>query len=139
MVYYDAINIAQIGDNPLVLEPDELAIDAITLDFFPISSLDNFRRTAREAITEFVHQRGIIQDAVISFPIDTFDVSVYVPSELETIDTTEMPDEELLTYDDLGAEVIEVPLKHYVRMRGNKISINEFQLFKIAISNYYPG
>jgi len=136
-VYYNAIAIIKCGD-AATIEPDQLAIDAITLDFFPIERLENFRKTANSAITEFVKERGIIQDAIISFPIDTFNVEVRLPDEIETLDTYDMTLEELDAGLDEGiVEVIDIPLKDYVRMRGDKIVVNELKLFKVAIDNYY--
>lgn len=137
-VYYDAIAITKCGDNAATIEPDQLAIDAITLDFFPIERLENFRKTAKTAITEFVKESGIIQDAIISFPIDTFNVEVLLPNEIAPLDTSDMTREELKAELDEGiVEVVDLPLKDYVRMRGDKIVINELKLFKVAIDNYY--
>ena len=63
--YYSAISIVKPVANSLQLEPDQLAIDAITLDFFPIERLENFRKTAKESIIEFVKERGIIQKQLV--------------------------------------------------------------------------
>lgn len=136
--YYSAISIVKPVANSLQLEPDQLAIDAITLDFFPIERLENFRKTAKESIIEFVKERGIVSEALIVFPIDTFDVDVIVPDELETIDTSTMTLEELDNELDAVA-IIELPLKDYVRMRGDKIVPNEFKLLKVALDNYFEN
>jgi hypothetical protein len=137
-VYYNAISIVQSVANSLQLEPDQLAIDAITLDFFPIERLENFRKTAKEAITEFVKERGIVSEAVIVFPIDTFDVDVIVPDEIENIDETAITLDE--SFDEMDSvEIIELPLKDFVRMRGDKIVLNEFKLLKVALDNFFEN
>lgn len=132
--YYDAISIVQ-PVNALQIEPDQLAIDAVTLDFYPIERLENFRKTAIDAITKFIIERGWIPNAVITFPIDSFNVQVVVPEEIETVDSTEVLDE---SFDEMDAvEWVDVPLKDYVRFNGDKITINMTNLLKVALDNYY--
>lgn len=134
LAYYDMTNLFAPSDTPFTYKPDQLEIDAVVLDFFPIEPLNKFPELAEKAIFDFVAERGVRDDAVISFPDDTFDPSVYIPSESETVEWDEGLDEEFLCV----AEVHELPLKKYIRVRPGKVTVNKHKLLIQALNHYYP-
>lgn len=131
LAYYDMSCLLAPGKSSFTYEPDELEIDAVVLDFFPIEKLNNFPDLAEASILKFAETREITDETILGFPVDTFDPDVYVPSELEVIETTEED------YVDEGAEYVEVPVKKYIRGSRDKLFINKHKLLILALNNFY--
>lgn len=53
LAYYDMSRLLAPGKSSFTYEPDELEIDAVVLDFFPIEKLNRFPDLAEAAIFEF--------------------------------------------------------------------------------------
>ena len=131
LAYYDMSRLLAPGKASFTYEPDELEIDAVVLDFFPIEKLNNFPDLAESAILNFAETRDITDETTLGFPVDTFDPDVYVPSELEVVEAAEED------YIDECAEFVEVPVKKYIRGRGDKLFVNKHKLLILALDNYY--
>ncbi len=139
VIYYDAINLAICQPNSQALEPNQLAIDAITLDFSPIAKLENFRITSKKSILEFCRIYGIPNEAIITFDDGSFVAEVHMPDDLKSAESTEISVEELDSDECKFYELKSVPLKRFVRMRGNSIIIDEFKLLQVAIDSYFEN
>lgn len=132
LAYYDMCRLLAPGKSSFTYEPDQREIDAIVLDFFPIEVLNKFPDLVESAILEYSVEKEITEETSIGFPIDTFEPSVYNPSELEVVEATE-DDEDLLDC----VEYIEVPVKKYIRVRNGNLFVNKHKLLLLALNNYY--
>lgn len=131
LAFYDMSRLLAPGKSSFTYEPDQLEIDAVVLDFFPIEKLNNFPDLAEAAILKFAETREITDETTLGFSVDTFDPDVYIPSELEVEEATEED------YLDEYAQFIEVPVKKYIRTRNDKLFINKHKLLILALNNYY--
>ncbi|MGM9870805.1 MAG: hypothetical protein ACI31E_03305 [Muribaculaceae bacterium] len=135
LAYYEMSTLLAPGDSPFTYVPDELDIDAIVLEYFPIEALNNFPDLVEAAVQEFLRTHDVSDESTIGFPIDTFKPEVYNLSEIETQEATEEDylDEEFL----MAAEYIEVPLKKYIRYINGKLTVYKHKLLVLALNNYY--
>ena len=131
LAYYDMSRLLAPGTSAFTYEPNQLEIDAVVLDFFPIDKLNNFPELAEKAILEFAKTRDITDETTLGFTVDTFEPDIYVPSELEVVEET---DEECL---EDYLEYVEAPVKKYIRGRKDKLFINKHKLLILALDNYY--
>lgn len=133
LALYKMISLISPGISALTYEPNQLEIDAVVLDFFPIKVLNMFPDNVERSILDFTKHRQLSDEVTLGFPIDTFEPSVYIPSELEVVETSE-DDYDIL---DDCVEYIEVPVKSYIRIRNGGISVNKHKLLLLALDNYY--
>lgn len=134
LAYYDMHDLITTGKSAFTFDPYHPGIDVVMLDFFPIEVLNHFLESADKAVQDFTEKRGVVDETAIGFLVDTFDVEVYVPSEIEVSETT---DEDYLDEDFLDAvQFIEVPLKNYIRVRTGKVSLNKRKLLILGLSHY---
>ena len=135
LAYYSMLSLLTQGNSTFTYEPNQLEIDAIILDFFPIDVLVNFPELSEIAIQNFIQERGLIDEATLSFPIDSFIPDVYNPSEIEVVDANYDEDEDWIFND---VQYIEVPVKKFIRRgKNDKIYVNKHKLLILAIDNYY--
>lgn len=135
LAYYKMTSLISPGHAAFTYEPNQLEIDAVVLDFFPIAILKNFTEFAEKSILEFSHNRQISDEVTLGFSIDNFEPSVYIPSELEVVEASEED------YEDIEncVEYIEVPIKNYIRVRNGSVIVNKHKLLLLALDNYYGG
>lgn len=131
--YYKMTSLISPGKTSFTYEPNQLEIDTVVLDFFPIAVLNNFPESAEKAILKFTQNRQLSDDVTLGFPIDTFEPSVYIPSELKVVEASEED------YEDIEncVEYIEVPIKNYIRVRNGSVIVNKHKLLLLALDNYY--
>ncbi len=133
LVYYDISRLLAPVQSAFAYEPDQREIDAVVLDFFPIEDINKFPELVETAILEYSTNNDIKEETTIGFPVDTFEPSIYNPSELEVVEAD--PDEEELLLD--CVEYVEAPIKQYIRVRNGKLIVNKHKLLLLALNNYY--
>lgn len=131
LAYYDMSRLLAPGKSAFTYEPDQIEIDAVLLDFFPIEVLNNFPDLVEQAILEYTVEKDITDETTLGFPVDTFDPSIYIPSELEIADGDDDDFIEDCT------EFVEVPVNQFIRVRNGKLYVNKHKLLILALNNYY--
>lgn len=135
LAYYKMTSLISPGKTSFTYEPNQLEIDAVVLDFFPIAVLKNFPESAERAILEFFRNHQMSDEVTLGFTVDTFEPSVYIPAELEVVEASDEDYEDLENF----VEYIEVPIKNYIRVRNGSVIVNKHKLLLLALDNYYGG
>ena len=133
--YYDLFSLIKEGASSFTFEPDEVGIDIVVLDFFPIEKVDDFVSKATTAIKEFYLKEGFDENAVLGITYSPLEIQVFNPENLEgaTEEDYEMMIDEL---DDCSI-IEEFDLKDFVRLRSNgDIFINEDRLKRLALEKF---
>lgn len=130
--YYDLFSLIKEGASSFTFEPDEVGIDIVVLDFFPIEKVDDFVSKATTAIKEFYLKEGFDENAVLGITYSPLEIQVFNPENLE--DATEEDYEMMIDELDDCSIIEEFDLKDFVRLRSNgDILINEDRLKRLAL------
>lgn len=130
--YYDILSLIKNVDSAFTYIPDEIAIDIVVLDFFPIQKVDEFVTKAKSAINDFHHTHCIDNNTMLGISFSPLNIQAFNPNNLEEAvedDYQKMIDE----LDDCSL-IEEFELKPYIRLRydGN-LFINENKLKRLAL------
>lgn len=133
--YYDLFSLIKEGASSFTFEPDEVGIDIVVLDFFPIKKVDDFVSKAKNAINEFYVNKGFDKNAVLGITYSPLEIQVFNPENLE--DATEEDYEMMIDELDDCSIIEEFDLKDFVRLRSNgDIFINEDRLKRLALEKF---
>ena len=133
--YYDLFSLIKEGASSFTFEPDEVGIDVVVLDFFPIEKVDDFVSKAATAIKEFCLKEGFDENAVLGITYSPLEIQVFNPENLE--DATEEDYEMMRDELDDCSIIEEFDLKDFVRLRSNgDIFINEDRLKRLALEKF---
>ena len=133
--YYDLFSLIKEGASSFTFEPDEVGIDIVVLDFFPIEKVDAFVSKAATAIKEFYLKEGFDENAVLGITYSPLEIQVFNPENLE--DATEEDYEMMIDELDDCSIIEEFDLKDFVRLRSNgDIFINEDRLKRLALEKF---
>ena len=133
--YYDLFSLIKEGASSFTFEPDEVGIDIVVLDFFPIEKVDDFVSKATTAIKEFYLKEGFDENAVLGITYSPLEIQVFNPENLE--DATEEDYEMMIDELDDCSIIEEFDLKDFVRLRSNgDIFINEDRLKRLALEKF---
>ena len=133
--YYDLFSLIKEGASSFTFEPDEVGIDVVVLDFFPIEKVDDFVSKATTAIKEFYLKEGFDENAVLGITYSPLEIQVFNPENLE--DAAEEDYEMMIDELDDCSIIEEFDLKYFVRLRSNgDIFINEDRLKRLALEKF---
>ena len=133
--YYDLFSLIKEGASSFTFEPDEVGIDIVVLDFFPIEKVDDFVSKATTAIKEFYLKVGFDENAVLGITYSPLEIQVYNPDNLE--EATEEDYQMMIDELDDCSIVDEFDLKDFVRLRNNgDVYINENRLKLLALEKF---
>ena len=133
--YYDLFSLIKQSASSFTFEPDDVGIDIVVLDFFPIEKVDDFVSKATTAIKEFNLKEGFDENAVLGITYSPLEIQVYNPDNLE--EATEEDYQMMIDELDDCSIVDEFDLKDFVRLRNNgDICINEEKLKQLALEKF---
>ena len=133
--YYDLFSLIKEGASSFTFEPDEVGIDIVVLDFFPIEKVADFVYKATTAIKDFHLKEGYDENAVLGITYSPLAIQVFNPDNLE--EATEEDYEMLLDELEDCSYIEEFDLKYFVRLRNSgDIDINEKKLKRLALEKF---
>lgn len=135
IVYYKMASLISPSKSSFTYEPYLPAIDVVVLDFFPIGVLNNFPGKVESKLLEYSETKKISDEVMLGFPVDSFEPSIYSPSELEVVEESDQVEDD--NYLEDCVSFIEVPIKNYFSIRNGKITVNKHKLLILALSHYY--
>ena len=133
--YYDLFSLIKQSASSFTFEPDEVGIDIVVLDFFPIEKVADFVYKAITAIKDFHLKEGYDENAVLGITYSPLAIQVFNPDNLE--ETTEEDYKMLLDELEDCSFIEEFDLKYFVRLRNSgDIDINEEKLKRLALEKF---
>ena len=130
--YYDILSLIKNVDSAFTYIPDEIAIDIVVLDFFPIQKVDEFVTKAKSAINDFHHTHCIDNNTMLGISFSPLNIQAFNPNNLE--EAVEEDYQKMIDELDDCPLIEEFELKPYIRLRydGN-LFINENKLKRLAL------
>lgn len=133
--YYDLSSLIRQSASSFTFEPDEVGIDIVVLDFFPIEKVDDFVSKATTAIKEFHLKKGYVENAVLGISYSPLEIQVFNPENVE--EATEEDYQMMIDELEDCSIIEEFDLKDFVRLCNNgDIFINEDRLKQLALEKF---
>lgn len=130
--YYDLFYLIRQSASSFTFEPDEVGIDIVILDFFPIEKIDDFVSKAKNAINEFYINKGFDKNAVLGITFSPLEIQVFNPENLE--EATEEDYKMMIDELEDCQTIEEYNIQYFVRLRNNgELDINEDKLKRLAL------
>lgn len=138
MDYFDTFGLIK-RSGTFTFEPDPIGIECVVQHYYPDEQVTKFVEKTINVINDFLKEHGYSKEAVIGYPIDTYEASVYCPSEVNSHSEEIDPD----NYDNIDDYIDEMencvsvekyPLAKYVRnTRSNGFVPQKDRILRLAV------